>query len=317
MTAAEKTSYSVVMTAYNEEEWVAAAVASVLAQTHRELRLILVDDGSSDGTVAAVERFRSDPRLHVIQQPNAGLSAARNTGIAAAGTEWIAFLDSDDLWMPDYLEKVDRALADRPRAGFAYVDAWRLDVDGRFFRESAMVRQNPPADPPSDAGDFLRLLVDRGNFIFVSTTVRKAAIERVGGFDEARTSVEDYDLWIRILGAGYEAVHADGRPAIKRDRPTAMSAQTRKMLTNLRDVYRHVERDYEVPDDVRPIGRAHADKIDRMIEQIDSGGAGRAAMLRVRLALGSAWRRMQGDRIWHRETPPEVAAAFPDLKKPG
>jgi GT2 family glycosyltransferase len=310
-------SYSVVMTAYNEEEWIAAAVASVLAQTHAELRLIVVDDGSGDGTLARLERFRPDPRLTVIEQENAGLSAARNTGIAAAKTEWVAFLDSDDLWMPNYLEQVDRALAGRPEAGFAYVDAWRIDVDGRFFRDTAMARQDPPDDPPAEAADFLRLLVERGNFIFVSTTVRREALERVGGFDTARTSVEDYDLWIRILAAGYEAVHAEGRLAIKRDRPTAMSAQLLKMATNLRDVYRRTEREYEVPDDVRASARAHADDLDRMVARLERGGARADRLLRGRLLLGKAWRRLRQERIWHAQTPPEIAAAFPELADRG
>lgn len=317
MTAATPNAYSVVMTAYNEEEWIAAAVASVLAQTHRELRLIVVDDGSSDGTLAELERFRADPRLQVIEQENAGLSAARNTGIAAAETDWVAFLDSDDLWMPNYLEGVDRALADRPRAGLVYVDAWRLYVDGRFFRDTAMARQNPPDDPPVDATDFLRLLVGRGNFIFVSTTVRREAIERVGGFDTNRTSVEDYDLWIRILAAGYEAVHAEGRLAIKRDRPTAMSVNTLKMLTNLRDVYRRTDTEYDVPDDVRAVAHERADRLDGEIESIEAGGTAQELMLRVRLKAGSAWRRARRDRIWHATTPPEIAAVFPDLAKPG
>lgn len=317
MTAATTNSYSVVMTAYNEEEWIAAAVASVLAQTHQDLRLIVVDDGSSDGTLAALERFRSDPRLQVIEQQNAGLSAARNTGIAAAETDWVAFLDSDDLWMPNYLEQVDKALAGREQAGFAYVDAWRLYLDGRFFRDTAMARQHPPDDPPAAAEDFLRLLVERGNFIFVSTTVRREALERVGGFDTTRTSVEDYDLWIRILAAGYEAVHAEGRLAIKRDRPTAMSAQTLKMLTNLRDVYRRTDTEYEVPADVRATAHEKADRLDGEIEQVEAGGSRQELMLRVRLKAGTAWRRARQDRIWYAETPAEIAAAFPDLARRG
>lgn len=312
-----RTTYTVVMTAYNEEEWIAEAVASVLAQTHRELRLIVVDDGSSDGTVAALERFRGDPRLTVIEQENAGLSAARNTGIAAAETDWVAFLDSDDLWMPTYLEKVDEALADRPDPGFAYVDAWGLYTDGRFFRDTAMARRDPPADPPHDPTEFLRLLIDRGNFIFVSTTVRREALEQVGGFDTERTSVEDYDMWIRILAAGYEAVHAEGRLAIKRDRPTAMSVQELKMATNLRDVLRRTQRVYQVPDDVRARAGARADALDREVAEIERNGATRRARRALRLRAGAAWRRLNRDRIWHRETPAEIAAAFPELGRAG
>ena len=142
-----------------------------------------------------------------------------------------------------------------------------------------------PSDPPLDAAGFLRLLVERGNFIFVSTTVRREALARAGGFDTARTSVEDYDLWIRILALGYEAVHAEGRLAIKRDRETAMSVNLPKMLTNLRDVYRHTERDYDVPDDVRAVAGAHADRIDRELAKVTRGGAAAGAVSRARLAL--------------------------------
>jgi glycosyltransferase involved in cell wall biosynthesis len=308
--------YSVVMTAYNEEKWIGDAVASVLAQTYPELQLIVVDDGSSDGTVAALDRYRSDPRLTLIRQENAGLSAARNTGIAASETEWVAFLDSDDLWMPTYLERVDAALAERPDAGFAYVDAWRLGVNGLFFRDSAMARQNPPEDPPHDPAAFLRLLIERGNFIFVSAAAKREALEKVGGFNTSLRSVEDLDLWIRILAAGYGAVRTGERLAIKRDRPASMSGNAYKMAVNLRDVYRLTET-YAIPPEVRAVAREHAAQIDREIERIDRGDRRREARLRARRALGSLRERVLRNRIWLAETPPDVAAAFPQLAERG
>jgi glycosyltransferase involved in cell wall biosynthesis len=307
--------YSVVMTAFNEEEWIGDAVASVLAQTYAELRLIVVDDGSSDGTVAALDPYRADPRLTVIEQENAGLSAARNTGIEAGETEWVAFLDSDDLWMPNYLEVVDAALAERPDAGFAYVDAWRLDLNGLFFRDSAMARQNPPEDPPRDAEEFLRLLVERGNFIFVSATAKREALAAAGNFNTSLRSVEDMDMWIRILAAGYGAVRAGERLAIKRDRWTSMSGNATKMLTNLRDVYRLTET-YDVPADVRVTAHEHAERIDRFITAVEKGGTLHRAGQRLRRLSGSLRQRAMRDRIWYPETPPEIAAAFPKLAEP-
>lgn len=309
-------SYSVVMTAYNEERWIADAIASVLAQTHAELELIVVDDGSTDATVEQVERFADDSRLRLVRQENAGLSAARNTGIAASESDWVAFLDSDDLWMPTYLERVDATLTGRPEVGFAYVDAWRLDPDGRFFREQAMARQHPPSVPPADPTAFLRLLVEHGNFIFVSTTVRRAALEEAGGFKVELTSCEDFDLWIRILAAGHGVAHPDGRLAIKRDRPTAMSANERKMVMNLRDVYNFTARDYPVPDDVRASARRAAEDLDATLVAIERDSTPRRARRRLRLALGSAWRETRSRQVFHPETPPEVRAAFPHLGAP-
>jgi len=304
------------MTAYNEEDWVGDAVASVLGQTHSELELIVVDDGSSDGTVAALDPYRSDPRLRVIEQENAGLSAARNTGIEAGDSEWVAFLDSDDLWMPNYLEAVDAALAERPDAGFAYVDAWRLDLNGLFFRDSAMARQNPPADPPREPTEFLRLLVERGNFIFVSATASREALEKAGNFNTSLRSVEDMDIWIRILAAGFGAVRAGERLAIKRDRYTSMSGNATKMAASLRDVYRLTE-GYDVPGDVRATARRQAGEIDRQIEAMERDHPVRKAGLQTRRAIGKLRQRVLRNRIWYPETPPEIAAAFPKLARPG
>jgi glycosyltransferase involved in cell wall biosynthesis len=306
--------YSVVMTAYNEEEWIAEAIASVLAQTHTDFELIVIDDGSADGTVKQVRRFEDDSRLRLIQQENAGLSAARNTGIAAAKTDWVAFLDSDDLWMPEYLARVDAAVAERPDAGFAYVDAWRLDVNGLFFRASAMARQNPPADPPVDPGEFLRLLVERGNFIFVSATVRRKVFDELGGFDTDLTSCEDFDMWIRTLAAGYGGVATGERLAVKRDRPTSMSGNERKMLVNLRDVYRKAADAKAVPAPVRETAAARTAWLECQIEQIDEEGRLRTAAYNGRLRLGRALRQMRRDRVWYVQTPPEIVAAFPDWR---
>lgn len=304
---------SVVMTAYNEERWIGDAIASVLAQTVPDLELIVVDDGSTDGTVEQVRRFGDDPRVRLVEQENGGPSRARNAGIAAAHSEWVAFLDSDDLWMPDYLERVRAELAAHPGAGLAYIEAWRLDADGRFFREPAMARQNPPAEPPEDATEFLRLLIERGNFVFVSATIRRAVLEEVGGFKDDLFSCEDFDLWIRILAAGHDIVHPSGRLAIKRERPTGLSANEKRTVRDLRDVYRLVEREYDVPDDIRSIAARQADSLEAPLAEIERDSTARRLRLRGRLALGSAYRSLRRKSIYHAETPAEIRAAFPDL----
>jgi glycosyltransferase involved in cell wall biosynthesis len=309
--------YSVVVTAYNEERFVGAALASVLAQTHGDFELIVVDDGSTDGTVEAVAPFQADPRVRLISQPNQGLSAARNTGIEASESERVAFLDSDDLWLPDYLARAHTALESRPDAGFAYTDAWLLqDDNGRFYRNSAMADQDPPALPPEDPEEMLRLLMERGNFIFVSVTARREALRAAGPFRTELKACEDLDQWIRVLARGYGAVRLGERQAVKRVRGTAMSSNLRNMTVNLREVMLLTETSYEVPAEIKALARRNRVAIDRDIAALDSRASARAAWLALRARLGDLNKKLARGTLYLDQAPPEVAAAFPDLARP-
>jgi glycosyltransferase involved in cell wall biosynthesis len=307
--------YSVIITAYNEEEYIAGAIRSVLAQTHDDFELIVVDDGSTDGTAAALQAYETDPRVTVIRQSNMGLSAARNTGIEASRGERIAFLDSDDLLMPGYLEAIDHAFKVLPNAGFVYTDAWSLQAStGRFYRASAMSRQHPPDDPPRDPVEFLRLLM-HGNFIFVSATVNRSALEQVGDFSTSLTACEDYDLWIRLLSRGFKAIPAGGRLGVKRDRSTSMSRDSRNMIVNIREVYRRAVEEYDMDEDAKRTACDQMTKLDRMLATLDGKSPARAAWWRLRARLGAARRVVLRNRIWCSETPAEIAAAFPQLSR--
>ncbi|HWD40799.1 MAG TPA: glycosyltransferase family A protein [Fimbriimonas sp.] len=304
--------FSLIVTAFNEERYIGAAIESALAQTRVDFELIVVDDGSTDGTVAAVRPYESDPRLHLTQQKNQGLSAARNTGIALAQGELIAFLDSDDLLFPEYLELMAEALVDRPDAGFAYTDAWILDdATNRFRRTSAMSGNNPPKAPPTEPKRFLAHLIE-SNFIFVSTMVRRKALEEVGNFDVSLTACEDYDLWLRILAAGFGAVSTGGRLAIKRERPSGMTAQHLNMLENLRKVYKKAASNPAIPEDIRTTA------LQKVAQTTKSGGllsgnAGPIEMTKSRLVAfaRTVRNRLVKQRAWHSETPVVISAAFP------
>ena len=109
---------SVVMPVYNGEAFVARAVQSVLDQTSPRWEIVAVDDGSRDGTRAILERFAArDPRIRVLHQENAGVSAARNAAMAAARGEYLAFLDADDWWYPDHLTTLEQMIRIYPKAG--------------------------------------------------------------------------------------------------------------------------------------------------------------------------------------------------------
>src|SRR3712207_3903519 len=178
--------FSVVMPAFNAQRTIAASIRSVLAQTRDDLELIVVNDGSTDSTRDVAGQFTGDPRVRVVDQENAGPGAARNRGISAGSAPYISLIDSDDLWLPTYLEVMGAALDAEPMAGLAYTDAWVLDDwSGRIRKKTAMAYQNPPLPPPEEPREFLRLLLTRRNFVFTSTTLRRSAVEHAGPFSPA------------------------------------------------------------------------------------------------------------------------------------
>jgi len=174
-----------VIPAYNAEQCVARAIESVLAQTLSVDEIIVVDDGSRDGTSHVAGRFGAPVR--VIQQSNAGPAAARNHGIREARTEWIAFLDADDAWLPTKLERQAVHLGD---ARVGVVHSYVVNVDEKFCYDGEQT--------------FQRLW--RQNVIGTSTAlVRKEAWAAVGGFHEDRRlmGVEDYHFWLQIAADGW------------------------------------------------------------------------------------------------------------------
>jgi len=107
---------SVVIPLYNKERHIARAIQSVLGQTHRDLELIVINDGSTDGSEKTAERY-TDPRIQLVHQANAGVSAARNRGIAEARAELVAFLDAYDEWLPEHLAAINRPAKKQPECG--------------------------------------------------------------------------------------------------------------------------------------------------------------------------------------------------------
>jgi glycosyltransferase involved in cell wall biosynthesis len=298
--------FSVVVPAYNAQATVISAVRSVLAQTRPNLEVIVVDDGSTDATAEVVKRI-DDDRVRLISQSNLGLPAARNAGVTAARGEYISLLDSDDLFLPRYLERSERALRSTADAGFAYTDAYVFDaVSGRVRRRSAMARSNPPSPPPADANGFLLALL-KSNFVYVSTTIPRRVLEAVGGFDEARGSSEDYELWLRIVLNGYRAVWMPGREALYRRHPGQMSRQLVTMSRNLLAVYDGLQ----MTDMPTAAHRALLTR-RRRAARFELRVVSPLAAL-VPLGWVGAIKRAGVGEAWYETPPPEVRAAFPDL----
>jgi cellulose synthase/poly-beta-1,6-N-acetylglucosamine synthase-like glycosyltransferase len=308
--------YTVIIAAYNERELIGSTLESVQGQTVPDWEAIVVDDGSVDDTADRVAEFQArDERIRLVRQENQGLAAARNTALEIARAELISFLDADDLWLPDYLEEMGRALDTAPEAGLAYTDAWSMDAETRRFRKrTAMTSSHPPDVPPEDPVEVMKLLVEE-NFIWVSATVRRRALEEAGRFRADFRLTEDIELWFRILALGYGVVRARGILGIKREREDALSRQLHDNIVSRQRVLRLLLANEETPASVRRLAEARMDRLERG-RLAYSGESRRGAMrLAFRRKLGAMKRATLGRLAWRREPPEEVRNAFPDLQR--
>jgi glycosyltransferase involved in cell wall biosynthesis len=172
------------------------AIDSVFAQTFRDWELIVVDDGSDGETAAYLEALAGSPRVTVIRLPHTGNpGAVRNAGWRAARGEYIAFLDSDDLWLPHKLAAQLASLAAHPERGWSHTAFALIDSSGELLTgESARAW-------PSAEGWILEGLIKMQIVIAPATVVvRRELLERLGGFDVGQRVCEDYDLWLRLSG---------------------------------------------------------------------------------------------------------------------
>ncbi len=189
---------SVIIPAYNAEKYIRAAVQSVLDQTRPVHEIIIIDDGSTDGTRQAVEEIQKQrgtgmPVLRHIFQQNQGPAVARNTGIKNAAGDYIAFLDSDDYWLPARLKKQMEVFRARPEAG--------LVCSGRFRVDETTGRKTIDCAGSKFSNDSYRDLWTQGNYVVTSSVLaRRRCLEEAGGFDEDSRLLggEDADMWLRV-----------------------------------------------------------------------------------------------------------------------
>ena len=208
-------SVSAVIPLYNNQDFITAAVESVLAQSLPVHEVIIVDDGSTDASATVVEElFGADARVMLVRMPHKGRSAARNRGAALAQAEFIAFLDSDDLWHPQKLEAQMATFVANPGLGAVYCDYALVDKAGAPLQD----RNHYP--PTVRGAVFTKLL--RGAAVSGSASavmVRRTLFAEAGGFDESFDYIEDGDLWLRLARlAPFDYI--DRPLTIVRQRPT-------------------------------------------------------------------------------------------------
>jgi glycosyltransferase involved in cell wall biosynthesis len=181
---------SVIIPTYNRANVIICAIDSVLNQTYKNMELIIVDDASRDNTEERVKGFNDSRIKFVRHKINKGGSGARNTGIGEAKGDYIAFLDSDDEWLPEKIEKqiLMFKCAD-PKVGLIYTGVLRVDENGRITEQIV----------PKEKGDLCGKLLE-GNFIGTTSAImaRRSCIMRVGGFNDSLPSCQDWDFYIRL-----------------------------------------------------------------------------------------------------------------------
>lgn len=181
---------TVIIPTFNRARYLATAIQSVLDQTFSDYELIVVDDGSTDGTEAVLAGFR-DPRLRVLCQENRGISAAMNAGLQAAQGEYIARLDSDDVWFPNLLASETMVLDSCPDRGVVYARAQAMSANGTS-REHYL---GLPLRYPNDA---LLSLLWGDCTCNITALARRSCFASAGLYDETFRTHEDWDMWLRI-----------------------------------------------------------------------------------------------------------------------
>jgi len=229
---------SVVIPVYDMEGFLPVAIESVLAQTlpADAVEVVVVDDGSHDGSAAVAARYA--PRVRCVRQENRGLPGARNTGIRASRAALLQFLDADDRIMPEKLERSLKVFERDPGAGLVYTGCSLVDEAGAPLPQYGWSRRE---------GDVLPDLL-LGNLIHThAAVVRRELVERASGFDETLTSVEDWDLWLRLSldGAVWRCI--DLPLAEYRVREGGMHGNPSRMLENRLRVLTKVFEDPRLP----------------------------------------------------------------------
>ncbi|WP_067068573.1 glycosyltransferase family 2 protein [Roseateles chitosanitabidus] len=220
--------FSVVIPLYNKEGQIGRALASVLGQTLQDFEVVVIDDGSKDNGPDVVAGIAAaDPRVRLYGQANGGVSVARNRGVELARADVVAFLDGDDAWYPDHLERLSQLREAWPAAVAWAMNYHVVDLAGRLTPGVTQVREPRLLLTPEN---FFRIARDGTPVFSSAVAVDREALRRVGGFPAGVRLGEDLDTWIRLLFSGPIAFdarpgayyHADGdERALTRHAPPA------------------------------------------------------------------------------------------------
>src|SRR5690554_1816724 len=181
--------FSVVIPLYNKELSITNTVQSVLDQTYQNFEIVIINDGSTDSSIKAVEAI-NDNRIRLIHQENQGVSAARNRGIKEAKYEWIAFLDGDDLWEPNHLEEITKMMNMYPEE--------KVFVTSFVYSDNRPMFKHPRATPIFKIENYFKEAMKENLMCSSIVVAHRSCLEKVGLFNIGLTRGEDLDLWARL-----------------------------------------------------------------------------------------------------------------------
>lgn len=281
---------AVIIPAYGVAHLVPEALNSLLAQSLTDWEAIIIDDGAPDDVRGAVIPFLGDPRIRFIASDNAGVSTARNRAIQASTAPYIALLDGDDLFRPDYLQQMVAALDARDDTTIVTCNA---RVFGAVVAEGLVVSEDQNRQPVGT----LQHLMERSLNIYIGSSFRRRDFDRVGGFDPEMSHSEDLDFWARLLIGDGHVVYLDQVLADYRVRPESASTNRLKLLRGLLRVYDKVIA--ASPGTKAAIAAAHARDVVLHDEQLED------AIMRIidgdtksGLARLQEYKRASGNPVW-------------------
>jgi glycosyltransferase involved in cell wall biosynthesis len=221
---------AVIVPAYGVAHLLGEALASLQAQTMPDWECMVIDDGAPDDVAGAVAPFLADPRIRFLATANHGVSAARNTAIAATSAPLLALLDGDDLLRPEYLANTVPLLEADPAIRLVTVNAW---IFGAVARERfCFYKKQGTSDGMRGS---LADVLDRSFGVYIGSSFRRADFDTIGGFDTKMAQSEDFDLWVRLMQLGGYAWYVDAVLGEYRVRANSASANSaRLMMGNIR-----------------------------------------------------------------------------------
>lgn len=229
----------VIIPAYNAARFLRAAIESVISQTYDDWRIILVNDGSTDGTAAIADEFQRKlgDRMLVITQANGGQNAARNTAVRNSSAEFLAILDADDIWLPSRLAESLTTFESHPEVGLSYGLITWIDEAGKPLETFV-------GNPRNAQGKIARSIYLRSVELPCPTvTFRRRCIDEVGLFDETMRATEDRDMWLRIA-LRYQVAFIPKVIAYYRTSANSMSSDLDRMVKGQRQF---IEKHYGAP----------------------------------------------------------------------
>lgn len=231
MSNKQKKIVSVIIPAYNTEKYISQNIESVICQTYKNIEIIIVNDGSTDGTEKIIQEYsKKDKRIIIINQLNRGVSSARNSGFKIAKGEYFCIIDADDIMMPEKIESQLNFLEDNISADFTYSKVLYF-FDGLYdiyAHNLATV----------NGVNVYKKLLKYGNFIYTGTVFfRRNIFDKFGGFDEGLRSAEEFDYWLSLSRRGVNFLHQDKYLTLCRSRKDGLTSDSSTMYTTCITVF--------------------------------------------------------------------------------